>query len=95
LVKYLEYSKIDKQGRIVIPSRIRRLIGVEGEVEVLMRVEGGKIIVEPVSKDLEKRVEEWVKTVLNMRVEPFSEEVEETWKWMSEDYVKRKLGLLS
>ncbi|MCS7367059.1 MAG: AbrB/MazE/SpoVT family DNA-binding domain-containing protein [archaeon YNP-WB-062] len=91
----MEYSRIDKQGRIVIPSRIRKLIGVEGEAEVLIRVEGGRIVIEPVSRNLEERVKEWVETALSMRAEPFSEEVEGAWKWMSEDYAKRKLGLLS
>jgi len=52
----MEYSKIDKQGRIVIPSRIRKLIGVEGEAEVLIRVEDGRILIEPVSRNLEERV---------------------------------------
>ncbi|MGY0288410.1 MAG: AbrB/MazE/SpoVT family DNA-binding domain-containing protein [Candidatus Methanodesulfokora washburnensis] len=94
LVRYLEYSKIDKRGRIVIPSHIRKLVRMENEAEVLIRVEGGKIVVEPISRDLEKRVNEWVKTVLSMETEPFSEGIEGTWKWMSEEYAKRKLGLL-
>jgi AbrB family looped-hinge helix DNA binding protein len=87
----LEYSKINKQGRIVIPSSIRKLVGLEDEAEVLVRVDCGKMVVEPIPRDLEKMVGEWVKTVLNIEAEPSSEE---TWKWMSEDYAKRKLGLI-
>lgn len=32
--------------------------------------------------------------VFSVKIEPFSEEVEGTWKWVSEEYAKRKLGLL-
>jgi virulence-associated protein VagC len=60
----------------------------------LIRVEGGRIIIEPISRDLKRKVEEWVKTMLNIKAEPFSEEIEETWKRMDEEYAKRKLGLL-
>jgi len=94
LVRYLEHSKIDRQGRIVIPSYIRKLIGIEGKTEVLIRVEGRRIIIEPISRDLERKVEEWVKTMLSIKAEPFSEEIEGSWKWMDEEYAKRKLGLL-
>jgi hypothetical protein len=69
----------------------RKLVGLEDEAEVLVRVDCGRIVVEPIPRDLEEMVGEWVKTVLNIEAEPFSEE---TWKWMSEEYAKRKLGLI-
>lgn len=94
MARSVEYSKIDKQGRIVIPSRIRRLAGIEGETEVLVRVEGGKIIIEPISRDLEVKVKEWVEEVLSSKPEPLLEESEESWKWVNKEYAERKLGLL-
>lgn len=33
--------------RIVIPSRFRKMLGIEGESEVLVRVEGNRIVIEP------------------------------------------------
>jgi DNA-binding transcriptional regulator/RsmH inhibitor MraZ len=40
-VKHLEYSRIDKQGIIFIAERIREMVGIEGETEVLgLRMEG-------------------------------------------------------
>jgi hypothetical protein len=42
-------------------------------------------------KKLEKRVEEWVKMILSVEVEPFPELRE--WDWIDEEYVRRKLGL--
>jgi len=37
-----KYSKIDKQGKLVIPARIRRILGITGERKVLAWVEGGR-----------------------------------------------------
>lgn len=94
MVRLVEYSKIDRQGRIVIPSRIRRLADIRGETEVQIRVEGRKIIIEPISGELEARVREWVEEVLNAKIEPSLEEIKEPWKWVSREYAGRKLGLL-
>jgi hypothetical protein len=41
-------------------------------------------------KNLERKVEEWVKTALSMEVEPSPESGE--WDLMDEEYVGRKLG---
>jgi looped-hinge helix DNA binding domain, AbrB family len=90
-VKHLEYSKIDKQGRIFMPERIREMVGIEGETEVLVRVEDGRIVIEPIPGDLEGRVEEWVRAVLSIKIEPSPEVAGGSWKWMSEGYARRKL----
>jgi len=37
----VEYAKIDKRGRLVIPASVRRALGISGEREVLVRTEGG------------------------------------------------------
>jgi len=90
----VEYVKIDAQGRLVIPARLRKLLGIVGETEALVRVEGRRIVIEPVSRDLEARVRKWVEAALNSKAEPFSGEVGESWKWVSAEYAGRKLGLL-
>lgn len=88
----MEYSKIDRRGRVYIPSRIRKLVGIEGETEVQIRVEGRRIVIEPISRDIENKVIEWAKKVLSMSIEPSLEEVEESWKWVSREYAEKKLG---
>jgi hypothetical protein len=70
-------------------------LSINGEVEVVVKVEGKRVVIETVSRDLERVVNECVKVVLNVEVELFSGELEETWRWVSEDYARRKLGLLS
>ena len=90
----MEYVKIDAQGRLVIPARLRKLLGIAGETEALVRVEGRRIVIEPVSRDLEARVRRWVEAALSSKAEPFSGEAGESWKWVSAEYAGRKLGLL-
>jgi hypothetical protein len=48
-----------------------------------------QIILEPISKNLKVRVQE----VIGLAVEAFSEEFKESWKWMSLECARRKLGL--
>lgn len=85
--------KIDKQGRIVLPANIRKAIGIKEGEELLVRFDGSRIILEPFSKDLKKSIEEWIRLVRNSKLEVFTESIEESWKWISYEYAKRKLGL--
>lgn len=90
----MEYTvNIDKQGRLVIPSPIREALGLKGGGEAVIRLDDLKLVIEIVDKDLEKKVEEWRKTALSLHAEPFTEEVEESWKWISREYAERKLGI--
>jgi len=90
----MEYTvKIDKQGRLVIPSPIREALGLKGSGEAIIRLNGLKLVIEIVNKDLEKKVEEWKKTTLSLHAEPFTEEIKESWKWINHEYAKRKLGI--
>jgi len=84
---------IDRQGRLVLPSHIREVLGLKEGGPVSIRLDGSRIILEPMSKDLEGKVQEWANLALNLRVEAFTEESRESWKWMSREYARRKLGL--
>jgi len=95
MVRFMEEKlKVDRQGRLVLPSHLRerlRLGGKGGTVSV--RLDGSRIVIEPIMEDLEERVKEWRDMALTLRAEPFTEETEESWKWISLEYAKRKLGL--
>lgn len=86
--------KVDSQGRLVLPANLRKRLGIGSEGgAVSVRQDDSRIILEPVSEDLQQRVEEWRSMVASTRVEPFTETVQQTWKWMSIEYARRKLGL--
>ena len=86
--------KIDKQGRLVIPSRVRKAMGINGESEGVLRVRGRTIIIEIVNNDIKDSVEKWYEEMKKMKIRAFSSK-EETprSKWMSDAYAKKKLGL--
>ncbi|MCX8204443.1 MAG: AbrB/MazE/SpoVT family DNA-binding domain-containing protein [Candidatus Nezhaarchaeota archaeon] len=89
----VELVKIDKQGRLVIPVELRRALGIEEGREVLVRIERGRIVIEPISRNLESSVDNWVRVAMGVNPRPFVDKAEEGWKWMSYEYAKRKLGI--
>ena len=90
----MEYEvSIDKQGRMVIPAPLRRLLGLGEGGRVVVRYRDGILELRPIDRDLEKRVKRWIKTVMKINPQPFSEEIEESWKWIDREYAERKLGI--
>ena len=47
----------------------------------------------PINVDLKRRVEKWVEVAMKTNPKPFSEEIEESWKWIDRKYAERKLGI--
>jgi len=85
--------KVDRQGRLVLPSHIRKAFGIKDGGQVTLRIDGSGVILEPVRRDVKKRVQEWEDLSRSLKVEAFSEEPSESWKWISREYARRKLGL--
>jgi AbrB family looped-hinge helix DNA binding protein len=92
--------KVDKQGRMVLPSRLRESLGVKKGGRVSIRLEGSKAVIEPRTKEnIEERIKNWVKITLDTKAQVFTERNHEKnmkrtgWKWMSLEYARRKLGL--
>lgn len=88
-----ETLNVDEQGRVVLPAQIRKAIGITGKGKLLIRREGSKIVLEPFPENLVKNVEEWAKLARDSKAEILSETSEDSWKWMSSEYARRKLGL--
>ena len=85
--------RIDRQGRMVIPASMRAVLGIMDECKALVRLDGHRLIVEVVDEHLEHHVAEWRDLALALHAEAFTEEVEESWGWMSRGYAERKLGI--
>jgi len=88
-----ETVKIDKQGRLVLPSHTRKLLGLKEGGSIYIRIDGSRAVLEPALEDLDERVAEWKEAALRLKASAFTEEVAESWKWMSREYARSKLGL--
>jgi len=84
--------KIDRQGRLVIPSKVRKILGLKPNAELLLEIRNNTIILEPINKDMEKTIDEWYKKMVKLSIESRGIEIKKD-PWMSEEYVKRKLGI--
>ncbi|MHA1734016.1 MAG: AbrB/MazE/SpoVT family DNA-binding domain-containing protein [Promethearchaeota archaeon] len=87
-------SRVDSQGRLLIPVEIRRKVGIQPDSEVKMTLVGNQLVISPVNHDLQEQVERWKKDLLEMHppvgsVTPHDEGA----RWMDEEYVRRKMGL--
>lgn len=88
-----EVLSIDEQGRIVVPARVRKALGIGGGAKLLMRLDGSSIVLKPIPEDLGRSINEWASSARAIKAEVGAEVHEESWKWMSRDYAKRKLGV--
>jgi AbrB family looped-hinge helix DNA binding protein len=89
-----ETISVDKKGRLVLPTYIRETLGLEQGGRVKLSLNGRKLILEPIHMDLKKSVEAWASKTKS-QVNPMnSEKSQESWKWMNDEYSKKKLGFL-
>ncbi|MEM2179866.1 MAG: AbrB/MazE/SpoVT family DNA-binding domain-containing protein [Nitrososphaeria archaeon] len=74
-------SKVGKKGAIYIPKRVCEELGIKEEDKVLMKVEGGKLVLEfiPDPLSLAVKIRKWTKTT----VEEFEKESEEEQNQLS------------
>ena len=84
--------KIDKQGRIVIPSEIRKLLRLDPNTELILNIRNGTIVLEPIRGDFDKIIDKWYDEITRMKIRARGLELKAS-RWVSEEYVRRKLGL--
>jgi AbrB family looped-hinge helix DNA binding protein len=84
---------VDKQGRLVLPANLRETLGIKDGGQVSIRLDGTRLVLEPIPEDLEEAVREWAQQPRGRADESPAEEAPESWKWMSREYARKKLGL--
>ncbi len=89
-----EQVNVDRQGRLALPSRIRRSLGISHGGKVSVRLDGSRVVLESPSKGVAEKVQEWKLRTLQTRAHVFVEEQRaEGGRWMSEEYARSKSGL--
>jgi AbrB family looped-hinge helix DNA binding protein len=87
--------EVDRQGRMVLPWRLRERLGVKKGGSVSIKLEdSSRVVIEPkASESVEERVECWLKLARKSKAKLAQESNKASPKWMSEGYARRKLGL--
>jgi virulence-associated protein VagC len=69
------------------------MLGLKEGGTVSIRLDGSRVVIQPRSEEIEKRIDEWMNLMTRTKNEAFGEETTESWKWISHDHAKKKLGL--
>lgn len=93
VLKMEDQVTVDRQGRLVLPAKIRKSLGLEGGETLLIRLSGNRATIEVRAKSLEERLKEFSALVKTNRAQMMTERTRGSWKWMSEEYARKKLGL--
>ncbi len=86
-------TKIDKQGRLIIPAEFRKKMNLNDESPIEIILVADQIILRKKEAVNEKKIEKWKKELQELNLKVNTEENEEpSKKWLSEKYVRNKLG---
>jgi AbrB family looped-hinge helix DNA binding protein len=84
--------RVDKQGRLVLPSDVRKAIGIEGEAEMVCWVVGDKVILERFSMEaIHKAFDELEEIAPSLELDTVKFEGED--KYVEREYALRKIGI--
>lgn len=94
MVKNMAYTtKIDKQGRIIIPAELRKKMKLNEESEVELEIFANRLFLSKKVQITEYLLDKWKKTLLSRSILPQSgNNTTDENKWYGEDYSAQKLG---
>ena len=88
--------KMDKQGRLVIPAKIRKKMTLTENTSLEVEIIGNQLIIRKIAQESEENISRWKKNLLSQNY-PINEsevsDVSESEKWISEEYAWKKLGI--
>jgi bifunctional DNA-binding transcriptional regulator/antitoxin component of YhaV-PrlF toxin-antitoxin module len=84
--------KVDKHGRTVLPKDVGKVLGIEGETEMVCRVVGNRIILEKFSMEMiHKAFAELEEIVPSLELDTVKAKGED--KYVDREYALRKIGV--
>lgn len=90
-MKFIPLTKVDNQGRLVLPKEVREALRIKGGCELICRVVGRKIILERFSiEEIRKTFEELEKIAPGLDLDTV--EVSGGDKYIDREYALRKIG---
>lgn len=90
--KMVKAIKIDRQGRILIPKEIRKILELDN-TDLKINIVGKQLIITPFRSNIKQEVDKWEEQMKKMNIEAFKVPEEKKSKWFSEEYAKQKIGL--
>ena len=88
----MEYVlKVDRQGRVILPVELRRVLGVKNGGSIIIRKRNNRIYID-VGRELEGEVKRWKEKIKGIKIEVEQMGRTES-RWVSEDWSRRKLGI--
>ena len=89
-------TKMDKQGRLIIPANIRKKLSLNENSVLEIEILGNQLVIKKKLVVSKEKLNSWKKKLINMKITAFTEEksdYSDSMKWMSAEYVRNKLGL--
>lgn len=84
--------KIDRRGRMVLPKDVRRVLGIDGEAEMVCRVVGNKVMLEKFSvASVHRAFTELEEIVPSLELDTVKVEGEN--KYVDREYALCKIGI--
>ena len=94
MVKNVAYTtKIDKQGRIIIPAELRKKMNLKEESEIELEIYANRLFLSKKVQITPKLLDKWKNSLLSHQILPQSEDnSKDENKWYGDDYSARKIG---
>ena len=87
-------AKIDKQGRLVIPSEYRKRLAITEETPLEISIIANQLLIRRTTSVDKDMIDQWKQNIKSLNLKPQTiDQDSSNSNWMSEEYIRNKLGL--